>query len=54
LLFALNAWICHRLFTAEFLGFQSNEAAFISLGRIYRDHWRDLAWFPFFRLRDAH
>jgi hypothetical protein len=48
LLLALNVWIAHGLFSVEFLGFQSNEAAFISLGRIYRDHWRDLAWFPFF------
>jgi hypothetical protein len=31
-----------------FPGFQSNEAAFISISRIYRDHWRDLSWFPFF------
>ena len=48
-LFALNAWICHRLFTIEFLHqLQSNDPTFASLSRFYRDHWRDLRWFPWF------
>ena len=48
LLFALNAWICHRLFNTEFAGLQSNEAAFIAISRFFRDHWTDLRWFPWF------
>src|ERR1700688_3742974 len=48
ILFALNAWICHRLFTIEFTTFQSNEAAFIAISRLFKDHWSDLRWFPWF------
>jgi hypothetical protein len=45
---AANIWICHRLFTVEFTGLQSNEAAFIAISRFFHDHWKDLEWFPWF------
>ncbi|HVV47534.1 MAG TPA: hypothetical protein VHC72_20125 [Bryobacteraceae bacterium] len=48
-LFALNAWICHELFTAEFVNnLLSNEGAFSSIGRFFREHPLDHAWFPWF------
>jgi len=48
-LFALNAWICHRLFAVEFIGnLQTNEGAFMSIARFFRDHWNDYRWFPWF------
>ena len=48
-IFAVNAWICHTLFAVEFTrNLQSNEAAFISIARFYRDHAGDLRWFPWF------
>ena len=48
-IFALNDWICHRLFAVEFTRhLQSNEAAFMAIARFYRDHTRDLRWFPWF------
>ncbi|HWE52635.1 MAG TPA: hypothetical protein VG273_22780 [Bryobacteraceae bacterium] len=47
-LFGLNVWIAHRLFTLEFTPLQSNEAAFIAISRFFHDHWNDLRWFPWF------
>ncbi|HXE64596.1 MAG TPA: hypothetical protein VN519_13720 [Bryobacteraceae bacterium] len=48
-LFALNAWICHELFTADFVNnLLSNEAAFSSIGRFFREHPLDHSWFPWF------
>ena len=48
-LFALNAWLCHRLFAVEFTRhLQSNEAAFMAIARFYREHASDLRWFPWF------
>ncbi len=47
-LFALNAWIAHRLFATGFTALQSNESAFIAISRFFRDHWNDLRWFPWF------
>lgn len=48
-LFALNAWICHELFTADFVNnLLSNEGAFSSIGRFFREHPFDHAWFPWF------
>jgi hypothetical protein len=48
-IFALNAWICHRLFAVEFTrNLQSNEAAFMAIARFYRDHAGDIRWFPWF------
>jgi len=48
-LFALNAWICHELFTAEFLNnLSSNDGLFISLARFYRDHGTGGGWIPWF------
>jgi hypothetical protein len=48
-LFILNAWICHELFTAEFLhNLISNEGAFAALGRFFREHRAGYEWFPWF------
>ena len=48
-LFALNAYICLELFTTPFVGnLSSNDGAFIAFSRFYRDHFRDLNWFPWF------
>jgi hypothetical protein len=47
-LFALNAWICHKLFAIEFTHLHNNAGAFMAIGRFYREHWRDLAWLPWF------
>jgi hypothetical protein len=48
LLFALNAYVCLKLFRVEYLDqMGSIEAAFIALARYARDNWRDLTWFPF-------
>ena len=48
-LFALNAWICRELFTAEFLNnLSSNDGAFISIARFFRDHGTGGGWFPWF------
>lgn len=49
LLFALNAWICRELFTADFVNnLLSNEGIFAALGRFFREHPTDLRWFPWF------
>jgi len=48
-LLALNAWICHELFTAEFLhNLSSNEAAIEALARFFREHRAHYEWFPWF------
>lgn len=50
-LFALNAWICRELFTADFVGnLLSNEGIFAALGRFFREHPGDLRWFPWFNV----
>ncbi len=50
-IFALNAWLCRELFTAEFINnLLSNEGAFASLGRFFRDHPTDYRWFPWFNV----
>ncbi|MEO8096356.1 MAG: hypothetical protein ABI811_01550 [Acidobacteriota bacterium] len=46
-LFALNAYLCHELFSLEIsqmIG--SVEAVFISFSRWLADHWSDRSWFP--------
>src|SRR6185312_1409334 len=49
LLFALNAWICRELFTADFVNnLLSNEAIFATIGRFFRDHPFDHRWYPWF------
>lgn len=49
LIFALNAWICHELFAADFVNnLLSNEGIFASIGRFFRDHPFDYRWFPWF------
>src|SRR5580658_2322518 len=51
LLFAINAWICRELFTADFVNnLLSNEGIFAALGRFYREHPTDLRWFPWFNV----
>jgi len=47
-LFTLNVWIAHRLFTLDFTALQSNETAFISIARFFHDYWRNAGWFPWF------
>ena len=48
-LFALNAYICRELFTAEFVHNQlSNEGIFAAIGRFFREHPFDYRWFPWF------
>jgi len=47
-LFALNAWICHKLFAIEFTHLHNNAGAFMAISRFYREHWRDLGWLPWF------
>jgi hypothetical protein len=47
-LFALNAWICHKLFAIGFTHLHNNAAGFMAISRFYREHWRDLAWLPWF------
>ena len=48
-LFALNAWICHELFTADFVNnLLSNEGFFASMGRFFREHPFDCRWLPWF------
>ena len=50
-LFALNAWICRELFTADFVSnLLSNEGIFAALGRFYREHPTNLRWFPWFNV----
>lgn len=49
LLFALNAWICRELFTADFINnLPSNEGIFAALGRFFREYPFDHNWFPWF------
>ncbi len=46
-LFALNFFICHKLFRTEYTDrVITGDAAFISISRYMLDHWRDLSWWP--------
>lgn len=46
-LFLLNLYICHELFSVEYLRFMhSIEGAFIGISRYITTHWSDLTWFP--------
>ena len=48
-LFCLNAYICRELFAAGFLSnLSSNEGAFVSIARFFREHPTDWRWFPWF------
>jgi hypothetical protein len=48
-LFCLNAYICRELFAAGFLAnLGSNEGAFVSIARFFREHPTDWRWFPWF------
>ncbi|HVW85702.1 MAG TPA: hypothetical protein VHB50_13530 [Bryobacteraceae bacterium] len=48
-LFAINAYICRELFTIGFIrNMDSNEGAFVTLSRFFREHWNDQRWFPWF------
>lgn len=47
ILFAVNVWICHDLFTTEFLAHMGSiESTHIALGRWVAEHPFDLTWFP--------
>jgi hypothetical protein len=47
---ALNAWICWRLFTVEYIGqFASVDGVFISIARYMSRHWGDFSWWPLWR-----
>ena len=46
-LFALNAWICHELFTLEYSKHVAAiDAAYISLARYISEHPFEWGWFP--------
>ncbi len=46
-LFLLNFYICHELFSVEYLRFMGSiEGAFIGISRYAAAHWNDLTWFP--------
>lgn len=46
-LFALNVWICWRLFFVAYLAqYGSVEPLFFALARHIRDHWPHLGWWP--------
>ncbi|MDP9170755.1 MAG: hypothetical protein M3N54_09075, partial [Acidobacteriota bacterium] len=48
-LFALNVYICHELFTIEFVrNLHTNEGCFVALSRFFREHWNDFRWYPWF------
>jgi hypothetical protein len=48
-LFALNALICHELFAVDFVNnLLSNEGAFATFGRFFREYPFDYQWFPWF------
>lgn len=51
LIFALNAWICRELFTADFVNnLLSNEGIFAAIGRFFRENPIDHRWFPWFNV----
>jgi hypothetical protein len=51
LIFALNAWICRELFTADFVSnLLSNEGIFAALGRFFRENPIEHRWFPWFNV----
>jgi hypothetical protein len=46
-LFCINAYICARLWTAEYIDqMGSVEGAFIAFSRYIAGHWHNLRWFP--------
>ncbi len=46
-LFGINLYICHELFSIEYLRhLNSIEGAFIGIARYAMHHWGDLTWFP--------
>src|SRR5713226_6914979 len=48
LLFSLNVYVAHRLFTLEFSAhLESNEGTFYTISRIMAAHPFDLRWWPF-------
>jgi hypothetical protein len=48
-IFLLNAFICRELFTSGFLSnLSSNEGAFVSIARFFRENPTDWRWFPWF------
>jgi hypothetical protein len=48
LLFDVNAFIAHRLFTLEYsVHLESNEGAFMAISRIMASHPLDLFWWPY-------
>ena len=48
-LFAVNGYICLRLFSVEFLNnLSSNDGTVISLARFYQQHGTGNGWFPWF------
>jgi hypothetical protein len=48
LLFALNVYVAHRLFTLEYSAhLESNEGTFYAISRIMAAHPTDLLWFPY-------
>src|SRR5512138_2655479 len=47
LLFLLNAFICAKLATIEYLrAMHSIEGAYIGISRYVTENWGDLTWFP--------
>lgn len=49
-IFALNAWICRRLFSVEYTpNWSSIEGAFIGLARHLSLHWGDFSWWNIWR-----
>jgi hypothetical protein len=48
-LFALNAYVCRELFTAEFIhNLDSNEGVFVSISRFFRTYGLTQGWYPWF------
>src|ERR1700733_8651645 len=46
-LFCLNAYVCSRLWTAEYIDqMGSVEGAFIAFSRYIAEHWHNLQWLP--------
>jgi uncharacterized membrane protein len=44
---ALNAWICWRLFTLDYINeFSSIDGAFVSIARYLSRHWSSHSWWP--------
>src|SRR5579863_1524161 len=48
LLFSVNVYVAHRLFTLEYSAhLESNEGTFIAIARLMAAHPTDLLWWPF-------